>query len=355
MNEKDMIVLSIIVPVYNGANFVSKLLKSIYEQNHRTKYSFEVILVNDGSKDDSEIVCKKMCELYSNVRYVKKENGGIVSARNEGLKNATGTYITFADQDDIVIDGYDAYIQHCLDQNLDILVTSPYYDKNGLRTLQKNVNKRILDRQMLLSVAAKLISNKYLSNNDSPSIPPSVWNVIYKKKMIDEHCLKFKSFIDYEDDWLFNIETIICASKMEILNNGYYCWNIRTGSESHSAKYIENLVDRRKNWMLWLDETLNHLNIEKKRMDEFKRRVLIPRSIMMCVKNSCWNPSMNKQNICSEIDYVIGQRGWNIKTVNLLQVDEMTVKDKILLFVLKYFGSRCAYFVNVKILKLRYH
>ena len=95
--------LSIIVPVYNGEKYIERLLTSIAETNPGDVYSYEIILVNDGSSDNSGRICRRFRERWPQVRYFEKSNEGIASARNVGLREARGTYITFADQDDIVV------------------------------------------------------------------------------------------------------------------------------------------------------------------------------------------------------------------------------------------------------------
>ena len=138
---------------------------------------------------------------YSNIKYVEKENGGIASARNAGLEHAAGMYITFADQDDTVIAGYKPFIEKCIADNLDMLVTSSY----NKRINDEKINKRtfpdmiINDTTMIKKIAGKLIDGDYLSDDRAPFISVSVWNALYRKGMLLENNTRFKVFIDYED------------------------------------------------------------------------------------------------------------------------------------------------------------
>lgn len=106
--------ISIIVPVYNVEKYIKKCLQSLAKQ---TMQDFEVIIVNDGSKDNSEDIIKKFINNHREMKinYVKKENGGLASARNYGIQYATGKYLSFIDADD--------YIDEKLYQNLE-----PYID-----------------------------------------------------------------------------------------------------------------------------------------------------------------------------------------------------------------------------------
>ena len=91
--------ISIIIPVYNGAQYLPNLIEGILNQNNK---NIELILVDDGSTDNSYEICEYYRNNDQRVQTIRKENGGICSARNIGLENATGEWISFVDQDDIV-------------------------------------------------------------------------------------------------------------------------------------------------------------------------------------------------------------------------------------------------------------
>ncbi|MCD7819712.1 MAG: glycosyltransferase [Lachnospiraceae bacterium] len=97
----DMIKYSVIVPIYNAEKTLNQCLESFAVQ---LRDDIEILLVNDGSMDKSEGICKSYCEQYPNFRYFYKENGGVSAARNLGLDYAKGEYILFADSDDYVSD-----------------------------------------------------------------------------------------------------------------------------------------------------------------------------------------------------------------------------------------------------------
>ena len=89
--------ISIIVPIFNVENYLRECLDSIH---HQTYENFECLLIDDGSSDNSAVICKEYVAKDSRFHYFKKENGGVSSARNFGIEQATGTYITFVDSDD---------------------------------------------------------------------------------------------------------------------------------------------------------------------------------------------------------------------------------------------------------------
>lgn len=89
--------LSIIVPVYNAEQFIDRCIKSLVNQTYK---NLEILLINDGSRDNSLMICKNFAKLDDRIKVFDKPNGGAASARNLGLKNATGEYIAFCDADD---------------------------------------------------------------------------------------------------------------------------------------------------------------------------------------------------------------------------------------------------------------
>ena len=90
-------VVSVVVPIYNVENYLDKCVNSIVNQTYG---ELEIILVDDGSKDNSSKICDEWKEKDSRIKVIHKENGGLSSARNAGLEVATGEYIMFEDSDD---------------------------------------------------------------------------------------------------------------------------------------------------------------------------------------------------------------------------------------------------------------
>ena len=111
--------ISIIVPVYNTYNYLDKCLTSLVNQ---TLKDIEIVIVNDGSTDDSEKLIKEYMKKYSNIKYYKKKNGGLSSARNFGIKKATGEYIGFVDSDDYVsLDMFERLYEKAHDTTSDVV------------------------------------------------------------------------------------------------------------------------------------------------------------------------------------------------------------------------------------------
>lgn len=110
--------VSVIVPVYNVEKYVTRCLTSLINQ---TLDDIEIIVVNDGSKDNSEQIIREFKKVHNNIIYVKKENGGLSSARNFGLIYATGEYVAFLDSDDFIEKDLFLRLEKYIDKKIDII------------------------------------------------------------------------------------------------------------------------------------------------------------------------------------------------------------------------------------------
>ncbi len=127
--------VSVIIPVYNTADFLKRCIDSIIAQ---TYVDLEIILVNDGSTDNSSSICKEYCKKDNRIVYIEKENGGLSSARNAGLDVFTGEYVCFVDSDDCVSPFYvEKMVAMCLEN--DTLISVCGYWTNNYTSLPEQV------------------------------------------------------------------------------------------------------------------------------------------------------------------------------------------------------------------------
>ena len=110
--------ISVIVPVYNVEKYLEECLDSI---QHQTYTDIEVILVNDGSTDNSRVICEQFCEEDSRFLLINQENQGLSAARNKGVEISAGEYIVFVDSDDIILPNYLETLMHYMREDVDIV------------------------------------------------------------------------------------------------------------------------------------------------------------------------------------------------------------------------------------------
>lgn len=215
--------VSVIVPVYNVEKFIDKCLNSIVNQ---TLKEIEIIVVNDGSPDNSQKIIDKYVKKYpEKVQSFIKENGGQGSARNLGIEKAKGEYIGYVDSDDFIEkDMYKKLYNKAKEDNYDIVVCGNYNVSEDYKT--KNIDTFI---------------NNY--NTDLENIifgKMAVWNKIYKKEILVENKLKFKEKVWYED-LAFTLKAIINSNSFAFINEPLYDYLIREGSTMNNSNVKRNL------------------------------------------------------------------------------------------------------------------
>lgn len=185
-----MIELSIIIPVYNIRNYIFRCIKSITDQMDDR---VQIIIVDDGSKDDGIATIVDLCSEYENIEIHQKENGGLSSARNYGIQKALGKYIYFVDGDDFLLDGVltDLVDHLTRSQGACYVFKHVTLEEMGGIPLDKNT-----------AVSASLIStNDYLKNFRNPIT--NVWKMIVLRQLIIEENFFFRQGVLCEDvEWI---------------------------------------------------------------------------------------------------------------------------------------------------------
>ena len=183
--------ISVIVPVYNVEEYLKQCLDSILEQ---TFSNYEVILVNDGSTDSSGLICQEYAEKDSRIRYFEKENGGLSDARNYGIEQAQGEYLTFVDSDDFLDKMHLNVLYTALvNNNVDISIVNyaNYQTSNAtfyLHTFGEYYEKNYSSEELLDNLAI-------LERNDLSF--STIWGKLYKRSVFS--FLRFPKGVIGED------------------------------------------------------------------------------------------------------------------------------------------------------------
>lgn len=215
--------LSIIVPVYGVEKYIDKCLNSLVKQSLK---EIEIIVVNDGTKDNSQKIIDKYVKKYPDkIKSYIKENGGQGSARNYGLKKTTGEYIGYVDSDDFVEkDMYKKLYNKAKENNYDIVVCGNYNVSEDYQN--KNIDAFI---------------NNY--NTDLENIffgKMAVWNKIYKRDILIKNKLEFKEKVWYED-LAFTLKAIMNSNTFAFIDEPLYDYLIREGSTMNNSNVQRNL------------------------------------------------------------------------------------------------------------------
>ena len=204
--------ISIIVPVYNGERYLHECIDSILNQSFT---DFELILVDDGSKDGSAHICDDYAKKDQRVRVIHKQNEGINATRRRGVREANGTWINFCDNDDSL--PQDALENlYRLTENTDIVIGFP-----DTPNYQRELSLDDCRRNM---ITAKLL-------------PPSPWAKLYRRSLLTDDIFDFPREIDGEEDMIMNIRLMFKITRApHICFKKVYNFRRNTASVSHTKK-----------------------------------------------------------------------------------------------------------------------
>lgn len=222
-------VLSIIVPVYNVEYYLVACIESIINQSFS---DFELLLIDDGSTDDSGKICDEYAKKDKRIVVIHQQNGGLSSARNAGLDIALGKYISFIDSDDEI--EQNTYLSNIriLNQNpdIDILQFPTYWNYKT-----SNATKKIV-KECTLCGEEEIFSNWWRGD----VITASAWNKIYNKEVFNN--IRFPEGHVFEDLYLV-VDYAKTAKKIYISEFGCYYYYVRKNSISNSTYSLSKNLD----------------------------------------------------------------------------------------------------------------
>lgn len=215
--------VSVIVPVYNVEAYIENCIQSIVYQTYS---NFEIIIVNDGTKDQSIQRIQHFLDKYDNIHLINQENQGLSAARNTGLDHAKGEYIAFVDSDDKVRPRYlENMVNLALETNAEIV-----------RGSFKDFNNKPVDGWISDFETKPVTGQTGLSLFLKQRVSFVVWSSLYKKSLIDQHNLRFMPGILLEDGD-FTTRAYLYAKTIVAKNFYDYQYQIRPGSILTSANY----------------------------------------------------------------------------------------------------------------------
>lgn len=249
MPEFSNSLVSIIVPVYNVSKYLDRCVNSIINQTYK---NIEIILVDDGSTDQSGPICDAYGQKDKRVRVIHKIHGGISSARNAGLGIIKGEYVGFVDGDDFIDKNmYETLMKAILDSEADIVQTGfKHTDENG----------NIIDERKFKEAAYDNLDDIFYQGFEGKNIHGGVWTKLYKSAIFGN--IRFFEGYVFEDYAI--LPNILCECKKFIVIDGAfynYCSNPRSISKS---KVSLNVIESRLETPLYVLKCME--NIDKKFM-----------------------------------------------------------------------------------------
>lgn len=268
-NREGENMLSIIVPIFQVEKYLRRGLESLLNQS---KEDIEILLIDDGSTDNSGKICDEYEEQYENIRVYHQPNMGVSRARNQGIRMAKGEYISFFDPDDYVERSYYIQLLHKIEERKADIVFS------GYQIEEANGQCRIQHENGICNIANNLAPQKLFLLKDCRKgcnqigFLGSVCRAVFKKSIILENQVWFSEKIGFKEDLLFLLEYLNYANACEYLSGHGYHYCKREVSAT-SFGYKEGLIENEKIFLNELDRILS----ASKRITQKDRNCLIAR------------------------------------------------------------------------------
>lgn len=231
MHEKGKIMaelLSVVIPVYNNREYLRQCVESILRQQYK---DLEILLIDDGSWDGSELLCDELSLIDQRIRVIHKSNGGAVSARKCGCQEASAEYITFVDSDDWINEDMYAYLMHELIENQVDIITSGFLYTNGESC--DGVTEGVYFRPEL----EKTIFSSMIYNvqEHTSGIIGSVCNKIFRKELIQNSLEGMDESVKQWEDIAYLYLTCYHASSIQVTHHCFY--HYRENKKSVTKRY----------------------------------------------------------------------------------------------------------------------
>ncbi len=234
--------ITIVIPYYNGSKHIAGTVDSVKALSH----SKEILIIDDGSSPDEACVPDDLYRDDDEITVIHKANGGIVSARNEGLRLALGRFVFFCDQDDTAV-------SEVIDRALDMNSADPchitfwstvmtYEADRPDRRCDTVTADTVVEGTEIPEVLLKQILTQSASEYGHKF--SHLWMGLYDRQLIINENISFKSFISIDDDLIFIMDAVAAAKRVRLISDIGYKWLQNFGSESHTSEWTEDFLNK---------------------------------------------------------------------------------------------------------------
>ena len=317
--------ISLIVPVYNSITTLERCLKSMINQKYK---DIEIILINDGSEDNSLQIIKEYAKRDSRIVIINQNNRGVSTARNVGIEKSTGEYIIFIDSDDYLEENsVDGLINILKNDNADLYIMPYYKEEKGKKEFINYSflkNKTYDTKEKICRIIPNFIGNVDKEGNRIQNIMGSIWSKVFKSDIIKRYNIRMNEKIEITEDLNFLIEYMIHCDKIKIMN--YYFYNyVIENNKSITKKYKANLYNELELSLNNIVKILKENSIFFKNVIKYKRFYNIYASLV----NECKSNTSIKNKQKNILKFTKSLKD------NKMDIQGLSKKEKIIKFFLE--------------------
>lgn len=326
MKEK---IVSIIVPIYNAQKYLDRCIESITKQSYN---SIEIVLVNDGSSDDSMKYCSHYAQLDSRIKVIDIPNGGVSNARNVGIHNCNGEYVQFVDSDDYIEKDMTLSLVKAMEQNGVDFVVCGFITVNRHKSEESTTKSsyRVLEKKDIADNAIDLFNISFFN---------SPWNKLYKKSLITKD---FDVNFKIGEDILFNLAYLENIQKASVITESYYNYILNGASATHiiSEDKIFKQIELHNKVKSWFEYNMSESTLIIKHLNQN-----VVANLMNLVVGYCYG----KERFANKVKIVKQVSNEQVMIENLEQFVPYSLESKLLKKLYSTKGyRRIVIFINLK-------
>lgn len=331
--------ISFIVPVYNASRTLEHCIKSLLTQTYD---NFEIVLVDDGSVDDSSKICDDFAQKENRVVVYHQENAGVSAARNKGLELACGKYVAFVDADDWIDSNVcETFVKACEKQDYDLFCFSAIYSsqKKDVLSLLLPGDVELFSQKQKEELLCKMMTPwaPWYSFNCNTRFAGSVWAKFYRAEVLKNSDIRFSLETIVSEDVLFNVLSFDSFDKIGYSTKAFYHYRVQDDSAQNryrpnSMKYFGFVIDQIQQW---LEEKRKDLNVKD------CANTLFVHYLFGALKEDYFHKNNpNKTFASSELKEVLSQEKYKSVLENV-KSEYFTLSERILVRLLRHKMVRC--------------
>lgn len=323
--------ISIIIPIYNSEKYLHRCIQSVINQTFK---NIEIILINDGSTDNSINICNEFKKIDNRIIFESQENKGVSSARNLGMNIASGEYIAFVDSDDWIEEKFcEISYQSINNKKYDLLIFNPYEHKGEEIDIIENFFEKKREFLSDNSELVKMLLNPkvYKRKNHNIIIGGPVCK-LYRRNFIKENNIKFNTNISIHEDDIFNIQFIGQCKNILYINENLY--HIFRNNDSSTRRYMPGAIDNIKNTIYTYKDVINKLTYSDECWESFNEKII---GLFIILNSVYFSHKDNKKSIVDLYKEIkkFSTEKFFIQALNKSRIKHLDKKRIITLYLLK--------------------
>lgn len=327
-----MDLISVIIPVYNVEMYLRECLDSVINQTYR---NLEIILVDDGSTDNSGKICDEYAAKDKRIIVIHIKNSGAAIARKIGFLKSHGKYISFIDSDDwIELNMYEYLYDIIQKYDVDIIIYK-FFDNIFTNTPIATIYNHHLEKGIydLIKIKQYVYPSLLFSDKYKKSIlPPGLWDKLFKKELLEKNIMYINGKVTIGEDQLWSLPCLLDANKMYVSEQTLY--HYRRVNNSITKRYKENFLEDTLNYINSLKQIIKNKNKYESFNEQIEKCIIV--KIVNVISNELKNTNSSFKKTYNSISNVLDNRElynyFKLIDYNL----SLGIKSKIFYLLVKY-------------------